>query len=259
MHARFYSPAVGRFLSTDRIAGSPTRPQSWNLYAYTLDNPVNYTDPYGLQSRGGWRELFSDYANYGAGFFDFLGFGNFLRNLTFFNDNITVVARAEPNHSLAEEGSPNFFKAMVTTLTCPPHVAQGVSVDVSTISPYTPSGGGSYGLNLEYLPGQGLGFYTFATPKNVRSAGIDIGVSATFNAAVGSGPCKGKFLTAMGSYLYAAVGGFGTPSDQATAQSIGWQGAQVGVTYGLPGGVGETLTRYTKRADLSFLLPPWCR
>ena len=44
---RYYSPALGRFISQDPagLAGSGT-----NLYAYTNDNPTNQTDPTGLSS-----------------------------------------------------------------------------------------------------------------------------------------------------------------------------------------------------------------
>ncbi len=43
MHARFYG-AQGRFLSVDRHGGSLTVPQSWNRYAYTMDNPLKRVD-----------------------------------------------------------------------------------------------------------------------------------------------------------------------------------------------------------------------
>ena len=45
--ARFYSPVLGRFLSADTIVPSPGDPQSLNRYAYTLNNPLRYTDPTG--------------------------------------------------------------------------------------------------------------------------------------------------------------------------------------------------------------------
>ena len=49
MHARFYAPYMGRFLSVDptwESADLPT-PQSWNRYSYVRNNPVNLTDPDG--------------------------------------------------------------------------------------------------------------------------------------------------------------------------------------------------------------------
>jgi RHS repeat-associated protein len=45
--ARFYSPALGRFLSADTIVPEPGNPQSLNRYSYTYNNPVKYTDPSG--------------------------------------------------------------------------------------------------------------------------------------------------------------------------------------------------------------------
>lgn len=48
MHARFYNPQLGRFLSTDPIdSAKPGQPQSWNRYAYTVNNPLKYVDPDG--------------------------------------------------------------------------------------------------------------------------------------------------------------------------------------------------------------------
>jgi RHS repeat-associated protein len=47
MHARYYSPWVGRFLSVDPVMGRTGIPQGWNRYSYGLDNPVVLTDPSG--------------------------------------------------------------------------------------------------------------------------------------------------------------------------------------------------------------------
>jgi len=48
MHARYYSPTQGRFLSPDPLLGNVWNPQSWNRYAYVLNNPMRFTDPTGL-------------------------------------------------------------------------------------------------------------------------------------------------------------------------------------------------------------------
>ena len=48
MHARFYTSAFGRFFSMDPIGGNLESPQTWNRYAYALNNPSNFTDPSGL-------------------------------------------------------------------------------------------------------------------------------------------------------------------------------------------------------------------
>jgi RHS repeat-associated protein len=48
--ARYDSSILGRFMSSDPKAASAhmVDPQSWNRYAYTLNNPMKYVDPNGL-------------------------------------------------------------------------------------------------------------------------------------------------------------------------------------------------------------------
>lgn len=58
MGARYYSSAMGRFLSPDPLIPFNMKrdefqawianPQHWNKYAYALNNPLKYTDPTGL-------------------------------------------------------------------------------------------------------------------------------------------------------------------------------------------------------------------
>src|SRR5438309_11540301 len=47
--ARYYSGAQGRFTSPDKPFADQhiENPQSWNLYSYTLNNPLRYVDPNG--------------------------------------------------------------------------------------------------------------------------------------------------------------------------------------------------------------------
>ena len=45
--ARFYDPALGRFVSADSIVPEVGNPVAWDRYAYTLNNPVKYIDPSG--------------------------------------------------------------------------------------------------------------------------------------------------------------------------------------------------------------------
>jgi RHS repeat-associated protein len=53
---RYEQPGMGRFLTADPYmannggAGDPANPGSWNRYAYTLGDPVNYHDPLGTEA-----------------------------------------------------------------------------------------------------------------------------------------------------------------------------------------------------------------
>jgi RHS repeat-associated protein len=49
--ARYMSAAQGRFTSPDPLlaSGRPEDPQSWNRYAYTLNNPLRFIDPSGMK------------------------------------------------------------------------------------------------------------------------------------------------------------------------------------------------------------------
>jgi RHS repeat-associated protein len=50
-NARFYVSGIGRFLTADpagRLSARPDGPQSFNRYAYTEGNPVNFSDPGGM-------------------------------------------------------------------------------------------------------------------------------------------------------------------------------------------------------------------
>jgi RHS repeat-associated protein len=49
MHARYYSPNLGRFMSVDPVVGTVGSSQSWNRYSYVLNNPLAFNDPDGRQ------------------------------------------------------------------------------------------------------------------------------------------------------------------------------------------------------------------
>ncbi len=47
MNGRVYDPQLGRFLSADPHVQAPYSSQSYNRYAYAMNNPLKYTDPSG--------------------------------------------------------------------------------------------------------------------------------------------------------------------------------------------------------------------
>jgi RHS repeat-associated protein len=59
LRARYYQPTTGRFVSRDAWMGDVWRPGTLNGFVYVTNNPVNYTDPSGLQGpepAAEWRE-----------------------------------------------------------------------------------------------------------------------------------------------------------------------------------------------------------
>lgn len=48
--ARYYDPELGRFIQADTIIPDLSNPQSYNRYAYVLNNPLKYNDPDGHQA-----------------------------------------------------------------------------------------------------------------------------------------------------------------------------------------------------------------
>jgi RHS repeat-associated protein len=58
-NARYYDPAIGRFISADTIVQSISNPQVLNRYSYALNNPLKYTEPSGhvnLDTFDGWMQ-----------------------------------------------------------------------------------------------------------------------------------------------------------------------------------------------------------
>ncbi|WP_329481564.1 hypothetical protein OG555_05375 [Kribbella sp. NBC_01484] len=53
MKGRFYDPVVGKFLTPDPYTPRPLNPQSWNRYAYVLNNPLTLRDPTGFDDLDG--------------------------------------------------------------------------------------------------------------------------------------------------------------------------------------------------------------
>ncbi|MEW5765997.1 MAG: RHS repeat-associated core domain-containing protein, partial [Acidobacteriota bacterium] len=55
MHYRYHAANLGRFMKPDNVPGDLTTPQSWNLYAYVMGNPVKFNDPTGHMVGQAWR------------------------------------------------------------------------------------------------------------------------------------------------------------------------------------------------------------
>lgn len=68
MNGRMYDPQMSLFLSVDAYVQSPDNSQSFNRYAYCLNNPLKYTDPSGWQMVGGTTPSNPFHENWGVNF-----------------------------------------------------------------------------------------------------------------------------------------------------------------------------------------------
>ena len=73
MGARYYDPAVGRFLAVDAAAVNPASPPSFNRFAYANLNPYRYVDPNG-ESPIEWMFIGGDVASFAVN----VGTGNYV-------------------------------------------------------------------------------------------------------------------------------------------------------------------------------------
>ncbi len=68
LNARYYDPSIARFISSDDVSFiSDDQASSINLYVYTLNNPVIYTD-----STGYWIDTAIDIASVAWSLYDFI-------------------------------------------------------------------------------------------------------------------------------------------------------------------------------------------
>ena len=60
MEARFYDPALGRWLSADTLVPEPGSPQSFNRYSYVRNSPLRFVDPTGYFEEDQLRDWYGD-------------------------------------------------------------------------------------------------------------------------------------------------------------------------------------------------------
>jgi RHS repeat-associated protein len=123
----------------------------------------------------------------------------------------------------------------------------GLTIDISFIQPVTSGGGGSIGLNDQYLstgPDQGLRAWSYM-PAPDPSHGLSIGISIQGNISIGNGPYSGLFDNYGGSVGSVSASYFESPGVRQTFE--GWQGISVGLGLGLP--ILPPVSGYGTRTD----------
>ena len=69
-HARMFEAKTGRFSRVDPLYANLFEPQAWNRYIYSLNNPLKFIDPDGLQFRSGvTKDHCADYPTKGDDWF----------------------------------------------------------------------------------------------------------------------------------------------------------------------------------------------
>ena len=68
MNGRCYDPVMSSFLSVDAYVQSPDNSQSFNRYAYCMNNPLKYTDPSGWRMQGDMNHGNSFNENWGQNY-----------------------------------------------------------------------------------------------------------------------------------------------------------------------------------------------
>ncbi len=172
---RRYSPGQGRWISPDPagLGGvDPSNPQSWNRYAYVLNNPLGGTDPLGLECV--WDDGSYDSADdpdtgseggcTGQG-------GNWVDSDLFENAALTTGQwhsnygdwSSTPNAALAQNWNTSSATAS-TNAPDPNSIASGLNYNLSYASSFTKSFFGGFAANNG--PGPGIsGFAGFNMQK----------------------------------------------------------------------------------------------
>jgi RHS repeat-associated protein len=174
MHARHFSILTGRFLSVEPANGDLHRPQSWNLYEYALDSPLEYSDPSGLDRRP-YDSLPRGFAEFLWGSYDFLSgtFNALGSNLLF------GAGRFEINRSPYRGGQ--FFGDVVSVPLGLELVVLGGSGEVAGLALDSTVAGAALGVPANVVSGvvmadgvvaAGLGFnHTMAAAKSSSGGG----------------------------------------------------------------------------------------
>ena len=63
MNARYYDVETGRFISQDTYRGEIENEETWHLYAYCANNPINYVDPSGHIAQVATKSIISSGIN----------------------------------------------------------------------------------------------------------------------------------------------------------------------------------------------------
>lgn len=133
----------------------------------------------------------------------------------------------------------------------------GISLNFDVIFGYLSGGGGSAGINIQYLSDQGLGVYPYG-PGDQPAGGLSIGFGVQFNVAWGAGgPWYGDFYNVGLSYGEFCGSYF---SSDPLGNEPAWEGISFGLGIGAGGGAFSSNTEYySLPSPPTYYTPPVTR
>jgi RHS repeat-associated protein len=142
MNARLYDQVLGLFLSPDKFISDPNNTQSYNRYAYCLNNPLKYTDPSGNIA-------------------SLIAARNFSEGVNWMNERMNGNKNYNYDHQFVMTGQmSNTWRNDPSIVRGPNGLPMGPNGELSAF--------GDYGISLEYSGNAGRKPFTDATGLNWR-------------------------------------------------------------------------------------------
>jgi RHS repeat-associated protein len=254
-HAVFrqYASNSGRWLSPDPYNGSMNlgNPQSFNRYAYVLNNPLRYRDPSGLRPCDGSPADTDGPCSAGGGFVGFfVDLADIIGSLFHHHPQLKASRTPRPNANIKATSSYGPIQAQADGT-----YTMAASYSVPSLSPdyYTLSGQfGYYSPALSYVPKTKNWFFNTqgAGPKGVgvaATAGWASGDPENYLGGRGIGACYFDIVGGCGGYSpggggWAVEAGFGTPSwGGSLGYAVDWNSYVQSVYESIPVNEGATI------------------
>jgi RHS repeat-associated protein len=204
--ARYDSLAMGRFMSPDpdNAGADPTNPQSWNMYAYVINNPLAFVDPDGRACVQDTDGNFHDDNSGGQSCSE--------ATSTAANDQPSVIVYADSSDAtwapayiaqqqMQQQQQSGFFQRLKQALVCAAAAPLIGNSFINGGGPTTTSAGGTFGVTVgPVLVDRDLNFNVSLNGDSQGNASITYttGQNANTYAAAGFGYTAGATMATSG-------------------------------------------------------------
>ena len=219
-NARYYDPALGRFIQADTIVPGAMDPQAFNRYSYTGNNPINAIDPSGHWPHLGniWHDIGGALGAIAAIFDPALAASYFAANWAYHNPQ-----RALQYATIAGGVAVGVFCTACAAWVLPAIMAVGSGAQVALA-------GGSF---ADIVAGAAVGVVVGEMAGGLGQGAVIAGQTM----AIGAGATAG-FAGYAGAFAGGAAAGFAQGATTAgiyggNAIRAGYQGALIGAAMGV--------------------------